>query len=77
MFFFRLGVSTLQTSVGNSSFLITGLLTDAIEPTDIVTSTLTHILYSFADISPDTGNILLTDPYADEQVRLFGTLALP
>ena len=44
---------------------------DAIEPTDIVPDPLTHILYSFADISPDTGAISLTDSYADEQVYYF------
>ncbi|KAF9066642.1 glycosyl hydrolases family 18-domain-containing protein [Rhodocollybia butyracea] len=37
------------------------------EPTDIIPSTLSHILYAFADVSPDTGAISLTDPYADEQ----------
>ncbi|KAJ6567739.1 glycosyl hydrolases family 18-domain-containing protein [Mycena vulgaris] len=37
------------------------------QPTDIVVSTLTHILYSFADVDPNTGAISLTDPYSDEQ----------
>jgi len=37
------------------------------QPTDVVDSILTHILYSFADVSPSTGAIALTDPYADEQ----------
>ncbi|KAG6878469.1 hypothetical protein C0993_006311 [Termitomyces sp. T159_Od127] len=37
------------------------------QPTDIVSSTLTHILYAFADVDPTTGAIKLTDPYADEQ----------
>lgn len=39
-----------------------------IEPTDINPAPLTHILYAFADVSPDTGVISLTDSYADEQV---------
>ncbi len=39
------------------------------EPTDIVPGPLTHVLYAFADVSPDTGVISLTDSYADEQVR--------
>ena len=46
----------------------------AIEPTDIVTSTLTHIIYAFADVSPDTGAISLTDLYADEQVCVLAFL---
>jgi chitinase len=37
-----------------------------IEPSDIVGSDLTTILYSFADIQ-DSGNLVLTDSYADEQ----------
>ncbi|KAH9475936.1 Chitinase 1 [Psilocybe cubensis] len=37
------------------------------QPTDIVPGPLTHILYAFADVSPDTGTISLTDSYADEQ----------
>ncbi len=39
------------------------------EPTDIVPAPLTLILYAFADVSPDTGHISLTDSYADEQVN--------
>ncbi|KAH0579107.1 hypothetical protein H2248_003260 [Termitomyces sp. 'cryptogamus'] len=37
------------------------------QPTDIVPSILTHILYAFADVNPSTGAISLTDSYADEQ----------
>ncbi|KAI0916344.1 hypothetical protein AcW1_009855 [Taiwanofungus camphoratus] len=42
------------------------------QPTDITPSDLTHILYAFADVSPDTGNISLTDTYADEQKHFPG-----
>ena len=42
-----------------------------IEPTDINPAPLTHIVYSFADVSADTGTISLTDSYADEQVTFF------
>ncbi|KAJ7254697.1 glycosyl hydrolases family 18-domain-containing protein [Mycena haematopus] len=37
------------------------------QPTDIVPSTLTHILYAFADVDPSSGTISLTDLYADTQ----------
>ncbi|KAH9896763.1 glycoside hydrolase superfamily [Cubamyces lactineus] len=37
------------------------------QPTDIDPTDLTHILYAFADVSPDTGTISLTDSWADEQ----------
>ena len=39
------------------------------EPTDVDPSDLTHILYAFADVSPDTGSISLTDSWSDEQVK--------
>ncbi|EKM53324.1 glycoside hydrolase family 18 protein [Phanerochaete carnosa HHB-10118-sp] len=42
------------------------------QPTDINPGPLTHILYAFADVSPDTGNITLTDSYADEQKHFPG-----
>ncbi|KZW01393.1 hypothetical protein EXIGLDRAFT_738540 [Exidia glandulosa HHB12029] len=35
------------------------------QPTDIDAPTLTHILYSFADVSPSTGELKLSDTYAD------------
>lgn len=38
------------------------------EPSDIVPSKLTHILYAFADIDSSTGSAKMTDSYADEQV---------
>ena len=42
-------------------------LNQCLEPTDIVTSDLTHVLYAFADSSADTGAIVFpTDSYADE-----------
>ncbi|TCD65253.1 hypothetical protein EIP91_002917 [Steccherinum ochraceum] len=42
------------------------------QPTDITPGDLTHILYAFADVSPDTGSITLTDSYADEQKHFPG-----
>ncbi|KAI0366008.1 hypothetical protein BV20DRAFT_1056021 [Pilatotrama ljubarskyi] len=42
------------------------------QPTDIIPSTLTHIVYAFADVSADTGTISLTDSYADEQKHFPG-----
>lgn len=42
------------------------------QPTDINPGPLTHILYAFADVSPDTGVISLTDSYADEQKHFPG-----
>ncbi|CDO69059.1 Glycoside Hydrolase Family 18 / Carbohydrate-Binding Module Family 5 protein [Trametes cinnabarina] len=42
------------------------------QPTDIDPTTLTHIVYAFADVSSDTGAITLTDSYADEQKHFPG-----
>ncbi|TFK47348.1 hypothetical protein OE88DRAFT_1714540 [Heliocybe sulcata] len=42
------------------------------QPTNITPADLTHILYAFADVSPDTGAISLTDTYADEQKHFPG-----
>ncbi|ETW75424.1 glycoside hydrolase family 18 protein [Heterobasidion irregulare TC 32-1] len=42
------------------------------QPTDILPADLTHILYSFADVTPSTGSIFLTDSYADEQKHFPG-----
>jgi chitinase len=39
-----------------------------LEPSNIPVTKLTHLLYSFADTRADSGNIFLTDSYADEQV---------
>ncbi|KAG7095154.1 hypothetical protein E1B28_005933 [Marasmius oreades] len=39
------------------------------QPTDIDPSMVTHILYSFADVSPATGAVSLTDLYADQDKR--------
>lgn len=69
------------TTTGASTLVISvcGLLDDIIlvlsfivplEPSNIVSSTLTHILYSFADVDPNSGTISLTDSYADEQVGI-------
>ncbi|KXN88676.1 Chitinase 1 [Leucoagaricus sp. SymC.cos] len=42
------------------------------QPTDIVSGPITHILYSFADTDASTGNIKLTDSYADEEKHFPG-----
>ncbi|KAJ7176592.1 glycosyl hydrolases family 18-domain-containing protein [Mycena filopes] len=36
-------------------------------PQNINVATLTHILYAFADVDPNSGSIVLSDSYADEQ----------
>ncbi|KAJ7595937.1 glycoside hydrolase family 18 protein [Mycena floridula] len=38
-------------------------------PQSIIPSQLTHIIYAFADVSPDTGIIALSDTYADTQLH--------
>ncbi|KAJ3758321.1 glycoside hydrolase family 18 protein [Lentinula raphanica] len=57
--------ATTKTQV--AYFTNWGIYAANFQPTDIIPSTLTHILYAFADVSPDTGAISLTDLYADEQ----------
>ncbi|KIJ60771.1 carbohydrate-binding module family 5 protein [Hydnomerulius pinastri MD-312] len=42
------------------------------QPTDINPVDLTHILYAFADVSSQTGEVILMDPYADEQKHFPG-----
>ncbi|KAJ1681848.1 hypothetical protein LUZ63_022926 [Rhynchospora breviuscula] len=41
-------------------------------PSDVPASQLTHILYAFADVKPDTGECILTDLWADEQLHYAG-----
>ncbi|KAK0185757.1 glycoside hydrolase family 18 protein [Armillaria mellea] len=42
------------------------------QPQDIVTDSLSHILYSFADVDPWSGAIRLTDSWADEEKHYDG-----
>ncbi|KAF9531136.1 glycoside hydrolase superfamily [Crepidotus variabilis] len=52
--------------VSMAYFTSWGIYGPNFQPTDIISSTLTHVLYSFADIDSTTNTIKLTDSYADE-----------
>ncbi|EJU03683.1 glycoside hydrolase, partial [Dacryopinax primogenitus] len=36
-------------------------------PSDVPASDITHLLYGFADVNPSTGEVILSDAYADQQ----------
>jgi len=42
-----------------------GIYARNFQPADIPVDTLTHVIYSFMDVNPTTGNIILSDTYAD------------
>ncbi|KAH7333895.1 glycoside hydrolase family 18 and carbohydrate-binding module family 5 protein [Rhizoctonia solani] len=50
-------------------FVNRGIYARTFYPQNIDTSTLTHILYSFADVDPSTGTVKLSDPDADQLVN--------
>lgn len=55
-----------------SSFVNWGIYARKYPPSAIPTSDLTHLLYAFANISPDTGTVSLSDQWADEQIHYEG-----
>jgi chitinase len=38
-----------------------------VQPTDVPTDLLTHVIYSFANVKKDTGEVILSDSYADTE----------
>ena len=44
----------------------------AFKPQSIPAESLSHILYAFANIKPDSGEVHLTDAWADEQIHWDG-----
>lgn len=42
------------------------------KPHNIPCSSLTHLLYCFADVKPDSGEVFLTDAWSDEQIHYDG-----
>ncbi|CAE6475284.1 unnamed protein product [Rhizoctonia solani] len=49
-----------------------GIYGRAYKPSDIDTDSLTHVYYAFADTDPTTGQALLTDLWADQQITYPG-----
>lgn len=49
-------------------FITRGIYARKFPPQCIPAQSLTHILYAFADVRPDSGEVFLTDAWADEQV---------
>ena len=50
-------------------FVNWGIYARNFKPQEIPAQSLTHLLYAFAKVSAD-GQVSLTDPWADEQVRI-------
>lgn len=42
------------------------------KPQDVPVADLTHILYAFANINPDNGEVALTDTWSDQEIRFGG-----